>query len=70
MHSNLNFHPAEARTARIDSHTRLEELATVALKHIPGSAKLIEKHFSTAGIEPELKEEKPINLVMYHTPHR
>ena len=69
MHA-LNFHPAQAHTAQIDDRSLLESLSKVALKHVPGSATLIDKHFSTEGIKPEIKEEKVINLVMYHTPHR
>jgi hypothetical protein len=48
----------------------MKELAQKALKHIPGSAPLIEKHFSTDAITPELREKKPINLVMHLTHHR
>ena len=69
MHA-LNFHHAEAHTPQIDNQNLLESLARTALKHVPGSAKLIDKHFSTDRIKPELKEEKIVNLVMYHTPHR
>ena len=69
MHA-LNFHHAEAHTPQIDNQTLLENLAKTALKHIPGSATLIDKHFSTEKIKPELKEKKIVNLVMYQTPHR
>ena len=64
-HSNLNFHHAEAGRARVDSQKALKELAQASLKHIPGSAALIEKHFNQGRIKPELKAPKPINLVMH-----
>ena len=64
-HSNLNFHHAEADKPRIDSQNLLKELAEKSLKHIPGSAALIDKHFNQDRIKPELKEPKPVNLVMH-----
>ena len=64
-HSNLNFHHAEADKPRIDSQNLLKELAEKSLKHIPGSAALIDKHFNQDRIKPELKEARPVNLVMH-----
>ena len=69
-HSNLNFHQAEAEKPRVDSQHLLKELAQASLKHIPGSAALIDKHFNQERIKPELKEAKPINLVMHHAYNR
>ena len=66
----MNLHVSEADTPRVQSQHLLKELAQKSLKHIPGSAPLIEKHFSTDPIQPELKETKPINLVMHLAHHR
>jgi hypothetical protein len=68
--NNLSLHVAEADTPRVQSQHLLRELALKSMKHIPGSASLIEKHFNTDPIQPELKETKPINLVMHLTHHR
>ena len=70
-HSNLNFHHAEAGKPRVDSHQMLKELAHASLKHIPGSEAIIDKHFNQdQRIKPELRDPKPINLVMHHTYNR
>ena len=68
MHSNLNFHAAQAETPRVSSTHMLKSLAEKALKHIPGAAEAIQKSFSTTPIVPEIQPKKPMNLV-YHMPH-
>ena len=67
---NMSIHTAEADKPRVESQHLMKELALKALKNIPGSAPLIKKHFSTDAITPELREPKPINLVMHLAHHR
>ena len=68
MHSNLNFHAAQAEIPRVSSTHMLKSLAEKALKHIPGAQEVIQRSFSTSPIVPEIKAKKPMNLV-YHMPH-
>ena len=70
MHSNLNFHHAEAGALRVDDISRIKELAHAALKHVPGGTQAVEKQFNRALSTPEIKEPKIVNLHYYHTPHR
>lgn len=68
MHGNLNLNHAEADKPTVSSRHMLQSLAEKALKHIPGSANVIEQHFSSKPIVPGIKNPKPINLIM-HMPH-
>ena len=65
MHSNLNFHHSQASIASVSSKHLVKSLAESALKHVPGSEKVIEKMFSTKSIVPELQAPKAMNLVMH-----
>ena len=67
---NMSMHVSEADKPRVQSQHLLKELAQKSLKHIPGSAALLEKHFNTDPIQPELKKQKPVNLVMHLAHHR
>ena len=69
MHA-LNFHHVQATTPKIDTPRLVEQLAHAALKHIPGGTEAVNRHFSVAPMKQELKEPRPINLVMHHVPHR
>ena len=69
MHA-LNFSHAQASVPKVDTHHRVYEIAKAALKHIPGGTQAVEKQFNTKTITPEIKEPKPINLVMHFVPHR
>ena len=65
MHSNLNFHHAQADTPRVSSSNLVKDLATKALKHIPGGVEAISKAFSKAAIPVDIPPHKNINLVMH-----
>ena len=62
----LNQHVAEGYKARIGQHQHLKAIAESALKHVPGSQALIDKHFGTQLYPQGLTQPKPINLVMHH----
>ena len=61
----LNHHVDQAYVPRIRTKALQQKLARAALKHIPGSDKLISKVFETNPVPKELPLEKPIDLVMH-----
>ena len=63
-----NLHHSAAYEPRVSNKTLLKSLAKAAFKNIPNSQQVIEKHFNTAPIQPELLPPKPKNLV-FHPPY-
>ena len=63
FHNNLSHtvvdHP------KISSAHLVKELAYQALKHVPGAKPLLDKHFNTDLIQPELRPKRPQNLMMH-----
>ena len=43
----------------------MEQLARAALKNVPGSQAVLNKHFNKGLIKPEIKTKKIENLVMH-----
>ena len=63
-----SLHPSAAYEPRVSNKILLQSLAKAAFKNIPNSQQVIEKHFNTEAIQPELLPPKPKNLV-FHPPY-
>lgn len=60
-----NLNHAAAYEPRISQKHLLKSFAEKALANVPGSQQVIDKHFNTELIKPELNPPKPIDLVMH-----
>ena len=60
-----NLHPAAGYEPRITQKHLLQSFAQKALANVPGAKAVIDKHFNTSLLRPELKPAKPIDLVMH-----
>ena len=58
-------HHQEGFRPRIGSRKNLRRLAQAALKNIPGTQELIQKHFDTIPVKPELTPVPQRNLIMH-----
>ena len=61
-----NLNHAAGYEPRISQKHLLKSFAEKALAHVPGSAQVIEKHFNTDLIRPELIPAKPVDMIMHH----
>ena len=46
INANLNIHPATQNHVRISKKHNIQKLVEAATKHIPGSKRVIDQHFS------------------------
>ena len=46
INANLNIHPATQNLVRISKKHNIQKLVEAATKHIPGSRRVIDQHFS------------------------
>ena len=63
--SNQNIGHAAAGEPKVTSSHLVEQLARAALKNVPGSEAVLNKHFNKGLIKPEIKTKKIENLVMH-----
>ena len=61
----MDMNIAQGYEPRIVSKPLVQQLATAALKNVPGSAKLIEEHFSTNAVQGRIMPQKPVNQAMH-----
>ena len=68
MHSHLDFSQGIVHEPKLAQQGHVESLAREALKHIPGGAAIVEKHFSNQQQFRDLLPKKAENQLMY-PPH-
>ena len=64
-HAHLDMNVAQGYEPRVASKLLVQSLANAALKNVPGAAKVIAEHFSTANVKGRLLPEKPVNQAMH-----
>ena len=68
MHATLNFNHERGYEAKVSSHHLIKTLASAALKHVPGSEKVIEHYFKPTPVTKAVRQPPQPNLIM-HEPH-